>query len=193
MGLRYRKSVKLGKGVKLNIGKKSAGISIGGKHGGVSINSRTGATGRVSAPGTGLSYTQKIGGIKSSEKQYDSSSGSGPLFSSERVSDHEERISPSPLVRSESWLNQAENSLRFIPLLLCVLLVLLAFICIIKPWIFLVAIALVFLFDFCRKSMVESLEAAGREAAWGKPYPKRITVLICLGLCAVGALMGFMA
>ena len=65
MGVRYRKSIKLGGGAKLNIGKKSAGISFGGKHGGISINSRTGATGHVSAPGTGLSYRTKLGGGKS--------------------------------------------------------------------------------------------------------------------------------
>ena len=49
---------------KLNIGKKSIGLSLGNKYGGVSINSRTGAQARVSAPGTGLSYTTKLGGKK---------------------------------------------------------------------------------------------------------------------------------
>ena len=61
MALRYRKSVKLGKGVKLNVGKNSAGLSFGGKLGGVSFNSRSGARVRASAPGTGLSYTKKVG------------------------------------------------------------------------------------------------------------------------------------
>ena len=60
MALRYRKSIKLGKGVKLNIGKKSAGISLGGKYGGVSFNTRNGARVRASAPGTGLSYSEKV-------------------------------------------------------------------------------------------------------------------------------------
>lgn len=64
MGLRFRKSVKLGKGVKLNFGKKSAGVSFGGRHGGVSINSRSGARGRVSLPGTGISYSTKLTGGK---------------------------------------------------------------------------------------------------------------------------------
>lgn len=62
MGLRFRKSIKLAPGVKLNLGSKSAGISVGGKYGGVSYNSRTGARARVSAPGTGISYTTKVGG-----------------------------------------------------------------------------------------------------------------------------------
>lgn len=60
MGFRFRKSVKVAPGVRLNIGKKSAGVSIGGKVGGVSINSKTGAAARVSAPGTGVSYTSKV-------------------------------------------------------------------------------------------------------------------------------------
>ena len=34
MGLRFRKSIKLAPGVKLNIGKKSSGISVGGKRNG---------------------------------------------------------------------------------------------------------------------------------------------------------------
>ena len=62
MGLRFRKSIKIAPGVKLNLGSKSAGVSVGGKYGGVSVNSKTGARARVSAPGTGVSYSEKIGG-----------------------------------------------------------------------------------------------------------------------------------
>ena len=40
MGMRFRKSVKIGKNAKLNINKKSVGISVGGKHGRVSVNSK---------------------------------------------------------------------------------------------------------------------------------------------------------
>ena len=62
MGWRFRKSVKLAPGVKLNFGKKSVGVSVGGRYSGVSINSKTGVTTRASIPGTGISYTQKVGG-----------------------------------------------------------------------------------------------------------------------------------
>ena len=62
MALRFKKSIKIAPGVKLNIGKKSTGISIGNKFGGVSFNTKTGARARASAPGTGVSYTSKIGG-----------------------------------------------------------------------------------------------------------------------------------
>lgn len=64
MGLRFRKSIKIAPGVKLNLGKKSIGMSVGGKRAGISINSKTGVHGRVSAPGTGISYTTKLGGNK---------------------------------------------------------------------------------------------------------------------------------
>lgn len=68
MGVRFRKSIKIAPGVRLNLGKKSAGVSIGGKYGGVSFNSKTGARARVSAPGTGFSYSTKISGKKAAPK-----------------------------------------------------------------------------------------------------------------------------
>lgn len=62
MGFRFRvrKSIKVAPGVKVNIGKKSVGVSVGNKYGGVSVNSKRGVTTRVSVPGTGISYTQKV-------------------------------------------------------------------------------------------------------------------------------------
>lgn len=60
MGLRFRRSIKVAPGVRVNVGKKSVGVSVGGKYGGVSVNSKTGTRARVSAPGTGISYSAKI-------------------------------------------------------------------------------------------------------------------------------------
>ena len=62
MAFRFRKSITLLPGLKLNVGKKSVGFSAGGKYGGYSWNSRSGARARVSAPGTGLSYVASSGG-----------------------------------------------------------------------------------------------------------------------------------
>lgn len=64
MGFRFRKSVKIAPGVKVNFGKKSVGLSIGNKGGGISFNSKSGSRARVSIPGTGLSYSTKLGGSK---------------------------------------------------------------------------------------------------------------------------------
>lgn len=52
MPLRFRKSVKIAPGVKVNFNKKSTSISVGGKHVGITANSHRGVTGRISAPGT---------------------------------------------------------------------------------------------------------------------------------------------
>lgn len=61
MGMRYRKSIGLGKGVRLNVGKGGLGISAGGKGAHVSVNSKRGVTTSVGAPGTGLSYSKTTG------------------------------------------------------------------------------------------------------------------------------------
>lgn len=66
MGWRFRKSIKILPGIRLNFGKKSVGISIGGKHGGVTVNSKTGVTARASIPGTGISYSERISSGKKS-------------------------------------------------------------------------------------------------------------------------------
>lgn len=67
MGFRFRKSIKIAPGVRLNIGKKSVGISAGVKGARVSVNSSGRVTKSVGIPGTGVSYvkTSKIGGTDS--------------------------------------------------------------------------------------------------------------------------------
>lgn len=66
MGFRFRKSFKIAPGVRVNVGKKSVGISAGVKGARVSVNSKGRKTTTVGLPGTGLSYskTEKIGGSK---------------------------------------------------------------------------------------------------------------------------------
>lgn len=60
MGLRFRKSIKLCKGVKLNLGTKSASVSVGGKgfHQTFSTTGRT--TSSVGISGTGVSYQKSF-------------------------------------------------------------------------------------------------------------------------------------
>lgn len=66
MGLRFRKSIKIGNGAKLNINKKSVGLSVGGKGARYSVNSSGRRTKSVGIPGTGLSYVSTSGGRKPS-------------------------------------------------------------------------------------------------------------------------------
>ena len=70
MGLRFRKSVTLCKGVKLNFGKSGMSVSVGGKGYRKTINTKGQVTTSMGIPGTGIYYTdtKKIGG----NKQYNS-------------------------------------------------------------------------------------------------------------------------
>lgn len=69
MGLRFKKSIKLGGGARLNIGKKSVGMSVGGKGARYSVNSSGRRTKSFGIPGTGLSYVSTSGGRKSSSRR----------------------------------------------------------------------------------------------------------------------------
>lgn len=59
MGLRFRKSIKILPGVRLNINKNSTSITAGFKGYHVTYNNKTGLSQTASIPGTGLSYTQR--------------------------------------------------------------------------------------------------------------------------------------
>jgi hypothetical protein len=61
MGFRFRKSVKIGPGVRLNFSKKGTGISFGGKGFRYSISSSGRHTRTISVPGTGMSWMSTSG------------------------------------------------------------------------------------------------------------------------------------
>lgn len=58
MGVNFRKTKSLGKGVNLTFSKSGPSISFGKKGARVSIN-KNGVRGRVSIPGSGLTYTKQ--------------------------------------------------------------------------------------------------------------------------------------
>ena len=58
MGFRFRKSVKIAPGVRLNVGKKSASVSFGGKGVRHTISSTGRRTSSIGIPGSGLYYTK---------------------------------------------------------------------------------------------------------------------------------------
>ena len=66
MGMKFRKSVKLGGGTRLNLSKSGIGVSTGVK--GFRVGTNTSGRSRVTAslPGTGLSYTKEYGSSGSS-------------------------------------------------------------------------------------------------------------------------------
>ena len=63
MGKTLRKSIKLAKGVKVNLSKSGVSLSLGGS--GHSANlSKRGTKVTTGIPGTGISFSKKIGGSK---------------------------------------------------------------------------------------------------------------------------------
>ena len=62
MGFRFRKRIRLAKGVYINLSKKGGSLSVGGR--GATMNvSKRGVRDTFSVPGTGLSYqTKRVGG-----------------------------------------------------------------------------------------------------------------------------------
>jgi len=72
MGLRFRKSIKIAPGLKLNINKKSIGLTFGARGFSHTINSSGRRTTTVGLPGSGLSYS-KISTTKAASKRATSS------------------------------------------------------------------------------------------------------------------------
>lgn len=62
MGFKFRKSLKLGKLLRLNVTKKGKSITLGGKKLKFTLNDKKKVT--ASIPGTGISYDTKIDGKK---------------------------------------------------------------------------------------------------------------------------------
>lgn len=106
MGFKVRKSFKVAPGVRVNVGKKSAGVSFGTKGLRYSVNSRTGARVSASIPGTGIGYTTSLNGGKRnySSKSY---SRNSELKKLQRQQEKLEEIERNKL-EVELYLNRIE-------------------------------------------------------------------------------------
>ena len=62
MGLRFKKSIKVAPGVKLNLNKNSTSVTFGTRGVHYTVNSKGKKTASVGIPGTGISYTQSTKG-----------------------------------------------------------------------------------------------------------------------------------
>ena len=62
MGLRFRKSINLGGGAKINLSKSGVGYSIGTKGARITKKANGGSKTTLSVPGTGISYVKESRG-----------------------------------------------------------------------------------------------------------------------------------
>lgn len=77
MGLRFRKSIKIAPGIKINLNKKSTSVTFGGKGVHYTASSTGKKTASVGIPGTGISYTQTTG--QSNRQKKTNKGGSQPM------------------------------------------------------------------------------------------------------------------
>lgn len=77
MGLRFRKSIKIAPGVKINLNKKSTSVTFGGKGVHYTASSTGKKNASVGIPGTGISYTKTTG--QSNKQKKTSEGGSQPM------------------------------------------------------------------------------------------------------------------
>ena len=68
MGLRFRKSIKIAPGVKINLNKKSTSVTFGSKGVHYTASSTGKKTASVGIPGTGISYTKNNWPIKQTKE-----------------------------------------------------------------------------------------------------------------------------
>lgn len=77
MGLRFRKSIKIAPGVKINLNKKSTSVTFGGKGVHYTASSTGKKTASVGIPGTEISYTKTTG--QSNKQKKTNKGGSQPM------------------------------------------------------------------------------------------------------------------
>ena len=70
MGLRFRKSIKIAPGLKINLNKNSVSATIGTKGAHYTVNSKGKKTVSAGIPGTGISYVKTAGGAKQAPPIY---------------------------------------------------------------------------------------------------------------------------
>ncbi len=103
MGFRFRKSIKVAPGVKVNLNKKSIGATVGTKGAHYTVNSKGKKTTTVGVPGTGFSYTSSSGSSKK-RKKGSSSSGSRNINNTSSNGEHPSNNNKKKWYQKTGWI-----------------------------------------------------------------------------------------
>jgi hypothetical protein len=79
MAIRFRRSIKIAPGLKLNVGKRGGSVRIGGKNAGYTIGT-SGRTVSASVPGTGLGFVSRKGRSSKGHQEEVAAPGGGSGF-----------------------------------------------------------------------------------------------------------------
>jgi len=105
MGLRFRRSIKIAPGIRLNLNKKSAGLTIGPRGAKYTLNTRGQKRMTVGLPGTGRSYTASPRRTSSKPKTV---SLAGPQPAPQRISSVQDSgAANEAAVPSRHWYQQS--------------------------------------------------------------------------------------
>lgn len=97
MGFKFRKSIKVAPGVKVNVTHKGVGVSAGVKGARISTGP-SGSRITTSLPGTGISYEQRIGKKKGPKQRTSSSASATQTTTTTRPNNHSHtRVQSSPI------------------------------------------------------------------------------------------------
>lgn len=109
MALRFRKSFKIGKGLRLNVSKRGVGMSVGKNGLRKSIHSTGSSTSSIGIPGTGLSYRKQSSRKKAKQLRNNQSTASGSTRQVNDVSENEAIVAEyHHLVKKLTTLQQQE-------------------------------------------------------------------------------------
>lgn len=78
MAMRFRKSIKVAPGVRVNLNKKSTSVTVGGKGAHFTASSTGKKTTSVGIPGTGVSYVSSSGGSTKKSKKTTAAAAPSP-------------------------------------------------------------------------------------------------------------------
>ncbi len=108
MAMRFRRSVKLAPGIRLNVGKKSASVRLGGRGYGYTVSTSGRRTKSVGIPGSGLHWTSSSGGGRSTGGSRRGQGGSGSQAAVAAIPQTIEQAIPG----SGLFASKAEKSFR---------------------------------------------------------------------------------
>ena len=107
MGLNFRKSIKIAKGVSLNVGTGGVSVSVRGKAKGLNYSLNSSGRGTVSLPGTGLSYSTNLKTAAKTGRTYKSDAYQ------KRQALEKQKAAQAKLEKEQAKQNElAENKLR---------------------------------------------------------------------------------
>lgn len=177
MGVKFRKSVNLGSGVRVNLSKKGVGVSVGNKYMRATKKAGGGSYSTFTAPGTGVSYRSKESSTKkgssSAKREYSSSNYSSGITGSSSFY-HSSGIDPvidckRTILKLKSELDRKEIQIKNLKITIMMIPILQFLLCV-----FVVTIPIAFLYQMVKKKHRDTIELLELDVLELKIQIKRI-------------------